>query len=350
MSQNGVKHEEDIKVKTETEFDDEFVDDDDDTGELAFPKPTEADLKYWLVRVPRDLWSGLEGLEKYTMDEPIPLGELWVWPQGNKKDKMRLNIDHKTPGFSMIPKEYDMEMLETSGGPSGPKNTFIFSEKQSGDRPGRPHKAPVKGEDALHKTEGGRIEKPQPRARTIPKHTAFVAKPNAEVICNPCENDEYRRIEDEKARIIKAQQQDLQVEDIKEDDRFNANVSVAFGKAQKTKAPEFKSQRIEEAQLLDMLSRKFAQFKYWPLKALKEETRQPEAYLREVLSKIAVLVKTGQAANTWTLKSSAALAVNYNDEDLDQLEEDSKNAIQADIAPDALSDDEDDDDDMEDVV
>lgn len=71
------------------------------------------------------------------------------------------------------------------------------------------------------------------------------------------------------------------------------------------KPQENKAARIPEDVLLDRLLRAFKEYKYWPLRALKQRTNQPEAYLKETLQKIAYLVKTGQFANNWTLKEEA---------------------------------------------
>jgi transcription initiation factor TFIIF beta subunit-like protein len=81
---NGFKMEEDSKVKLEADQSSILGDEDDyeDTGELQFPK---APTKSWLVRTPKDLWTGLENLK--NLDEKIHLGSLNVWrlPDGTSK-------------------------------------------------------------------------------------------------------------------------------------------------------------------------------------------------------------------------------------------------------------------------
>jgi transcription initiation factor TFIIF subunit beta len=59
---------------------------------------------------------------------------------------------------------------------------------------------------------------------------------------------------------------------------------------------------MPENELLDRLFVCFRRYKYWSMKALKAELQQPEAYLRDVLDKIAVLAKTGTFATQWSLK------------------------------------------------
>jgi transcription initiation factor TFIIF subunit beta len=60
-----------------------------------------------------------------------------------------------------------------------------------------------------------------------------------------------------------------------------------------------KAARIPRNELIDMLHGCFDEYMYWPMKALKARTKQPEAYLKEVLQEIAVLVKGGPFASNW---------------------------------------------------
>lgn len=59
-------------------------------------------------------------------------------------------------------------------------------------------------------------------------------------------------------------------------------------------------------ELMDMLWACFRRYKYWSMKALRAELKQPEAYLREVLDDIADLPKSGKFAMNWTLKPDYA--------------------------------------------
>ena len=60
---------------------------------------------------------------------------------------------------------------------------------------------------------------------------------------------------------------------------------------------------MPENDLLDLLVAKFGQYRFWTLHNLKAKLRQPEAYLKQTLEKIAKNVKVGDMANTWTLKT-----------------------------------------------
>lgn len=67
------------------------------------------------------------------------------------------------------------------------------------------------------------------------------------------------------------------------------------------KGEVLKATRIPKNQLLDLIFDCFRQYQYWSMKALRQRTQQPDSYLRSVLEEVAVLVKTGPFANTYTL-------------------------------------------------
>jgi len=73
--------------------------------------------------------------------------------------------------------------------------------------------------------------------------------------------------------------------------------------AGRRKPEHLRAARIPKNQLLDILFQCFRQYEYWPLKALRKRTDQPEAYLRETLDEIAVLNKSGRFTNLWSLKA-----------------------------------------------
>jgi transcription initiation factor TFIIF subunit beta len=62
---------------------------------------------------------------------------------------------------------------------------------------------------------------------------------------------------------------------------------------------ENKAARIPKNELIDMLHKLFDDFEYWPMREIKQKTKQPEAYLKETLSDIADLVKSGSFASCW---------------------------------------------------
>ena len=57
-------------------------------------------------------------------------------------------------------------------------------------------------------------------------------------------------------------------------------------------------------QLLDELFKAFQERERWSIKALRERTQQPEAYLKEVLSEIAFLHRSGEFNGSWELMAN----------------------------------------------
>ena len=62
--------------------------------------------------------------------------------------------------------------------------------------------------------------------------------------------------------------------------------------------------RMPRNQLLDALFSLFREREQWPIKLLREKTQQPEVYLKEVLSEIATLHRSGEFNGTWELMPS----------------------------------------------
>jgi hypothetical protein len=83
MEMNGVKGEEMVDVKPDPDAPTPHVEEDvyEDTGDLQFPT---ASKKTWLIRVPKDLWTGIERLKD---DDTVSLGSMYVWgmPDGSQK-------------------------------------------------------------------------------------------------------------------------------------------------------------------------------------------------------------------------------------------------------------------------
>ena len=62
--------------------------------------------------------------------------------------------------------------------------------------------------------------------------------------------------------------------------------------------------RIPRNQLLDALFTAFREREHWSVKQLRERTQQPEAYLKEVLSEIAFMHRSGEHNGTWELMAN----------------------------------------------
>jgi transcription initiation factor TFIIF subunit beta len=368
IDSNGIKGDPDVKIKDDPDMSSDSGEEDDkyeDTGELTIPK---SKTRAWLVRMPKDLWSTLAHMKKD--DDEVKLGQVKVWSMKDGGQKVGFSSFSEAPLIKLQVRWYlNSEFSESESGPgkpfefihkeydlniqNPPRNTFFFSEK---DLPG--YKGHVPGR-VFNRSQGrdtrkndGRVGKSRFRGtRTIPKQTAFVAAPEHEVHCTPRENAEWYKLQNRKEDLAKSVRKDLTVTDVgrmldmdRMSDRF-----LRVAEQKKTRPQDLKFSRLESDVLLNLLAQKFKQYKYWSLRRLKEETRQPEAHLRDELSKIAYLVKTGPAANHWTLRSEMAEALNLNPAEFAQA--DGARVKQEDIAPAAanLDDDDDMDEDMEDV-
>lgn len=83
----------------------------------------------------------------------------------------------------------------------------------------------------------------------------------------------------------------------------NWNVYQRGKAAGRKKGPDDKAARIPENELLDIIIEKFSTYRYWSFRNLRAEIRQPEAYLKQTLEKVAKHIRQGDFANTYTLKN-----------------------------------------------
>ncbi|KAF2836589.1 hypothetical protein M501DRAFT_996797 [Patellaria atrata CBS 101060] len=349
---NGVKMEEGASVKLDPDLqsphafaDDE--DEDEDTGELNIPN----DLpQTWLARLPQYLW---EFMSKIGDDEEIQIGHIRVYgPSPNGDQEMKFILDDKYVQQENVPKDYNFKVTNKAS-----YNSFVFSEKdRAGYNPnvfGRGKQNYGSGNAST--TQGGiagvnRVQKPRSRyRRSIPKQTALAARTIHEISCQPVENEAYNAWSVERTRKLLQRKEPLPTEDdrykmTKENRPINDTYYNVFNKSQtggKARPQENKAARIPENELLDMLQRCFTgKFKYWSLKALKQETRQPEAYLKETLQKMAILIKSGPFNGRWTLDEQNQKIANMSLEGMVAPEGDETD----------LNDDDDDDEKMEDVL
>ncbi|KAF8972344.1 transcription initiation factor IIF, beta subunit [Flammula alnicola] len=116
--------------------------------------------------------------------------------------------------------------------------------------------------------------------------------------------------------------------------RLSSGVGVgarnAFGDFIKTKPKPPKGTfermaRIPRNQLLDELFALFRQSPRWSIRPLRDKTQQPEVYLKEVLSEIAFLHKSGEHNGLWELQDAykdSSMKAENDEEDDDEDDED----------------------------
>ena len=74
------------------------------------------------------------------------------------------------------------------------------------------------------------------------------------------------------------------------------------GQGGNRKARKEKAVRVSQEALLDALYKCFRKYRYWSLKALRNELKQPEAYIKQTLEGIATLVRSGDFAMNYVLR------------------------------------------------
>ncbi|KAJ8693154.1 hypothetical protein PTI98_010396 [Pleurotus ostreatus] len=106
--------------------------------------------------------------------------------------------------------------------------------------------------------------------------------------------------------------------------------------------------RMPRNQLLDLIFHLFRETERWGLRPMRERTQQPEVYLKEVLSEVAILHRSGEYNGLWELKE------NFKEDGVKaEAYVNSAAATSGDVTMDNMDDgdddDDDDDDDMEEV-
>lgn len=292
----------------------------DDTDlHIPAPPPPDGDGNVaWLVKVPKYLWEAWDEIARSAPDDGgnVQIGSMLVYdPEpGQDPDKPRTQIK-LTPGVFQhrdLPKTYDLDIKTT-----GYSNTVVFSEKDlpghnssrpfSSARGSKPRGIPPKSE-----RYGGSNNKPGTYRTAIPKQTALAPLIQHVADAAPEQDASYYAHFD---KMYKASQKP------KKSTTFYAavdrtvnssashltkfpgfNISSKPGYRSKKAPPKEKAVRMSEKDLYDALCKCFGEYKYWPLKGLRNKLRQPEAYIKQTLEQIATLVRSGQFAMNYMLK------------------------------------------------
>ncbi|KAL7932629.1 transcription initiation factor IIF, beta subunit domain-containing protein [Trichoderma chlorosporum] len=351
------------------------IDEDDlfeDAGDLDFYDksiPGNTFETLYLARVPKYMWDAwIKLTEKLGDDDEIQIGTLRTWnepqmdtmPDGSPREltKLRMLLTANTPEHQLLPREYDLEILDQDV-----NNSFIFSEE---DLPGFKTKNKARADAAnagiplalLRSRGNANSERPtydrrsrfQPYYRkAIPKKTKIFGKIRYDLRVEP------RNLREEEEllakRIFEAENSKSKLQIISRNKASSiinpgSAGSVSWGgnfikNAPSTAKPKkgeiLKATRIPKNQLLDLIFDCFRQYQYWSMKALRQRTQQPDSYLRQVLEEVAVLNKSGPFANHYCLSEA------YRDKGGNDAKE---------AAAEAMDDDGDDDEgeEMEDVL
>ncbi|MCJ1288316.1 hypothetical protein MMC26_007671 [Xylographa opegraphella] len=296
----------------------------EDAGDLDF---TSSKQHIFLTRLPKFLWTSWSQMDD---DTEIHLGTMRVEGDLDNPKRMSLLLS-STLGISHnVPKEYNMQIQNWT-----PPNTFVFTEKNlpgyvgksristkySQDSASMPFSqvAPRLGFQDRGRLASSKLDKNvkwQPYyKKAIPKKTSLAGKVQMELNCLPVETQEYRELMDQRTRqALTAKRETQLLPGLASSHAGNLlapgtlgapgsfNNFIKTSGTQRGKAQEAKAARMPQNELVDLILDCFKRYNYWPLKSLKAEVNQPEAYLKQTLEKVAHLVRQGTHAMTWQLK------------------------------------------------
>ncbi|KAF2186839.1 hypothetical protein K469DRAFT_570584 [Zopfia rhizophila CBS 207.26] len=315
---NGIKMDSDVKLDPDavTPSGSGYMDDDfyEDTGELTLPS-NGIDKDIWLTRIPKWLYESIAKWDNLAdnadPDEQVIIGEVLAFPKppneqgerkGIAKDKpMRVFLSEQWHQKAQLPRAFELQMT-----PSGQlENTYIFTEKDlPGYKPNSYGKMGSAPNSFAVQDPKARVQKRSKYRKAIPKHTSLLGSTSREYTANPLRTPEFLQFDSSRTRqAIQGANSKTNILDNMNDHTSNQTVQKMFKTfikpAQPTRSQINKAARIPKNELIDLLHQCFDKYAYWPMKTLKKETRQPEAYLKEVLMDIADLVKTGTFASCW---------------------------------------------------
>lgn len=318
MAMNGIKTEGgDHFIKPDPDMEEEEDKYADDEGELQIPASA-GEMNVWLAKLPKWLW---ESWSDMADDEEFEIGKLRVYdkrPEDLARNKIKLVL-HDLPNgqHAKVPKKYDVTVNRQSY-----SNTVIFSEKdQPGFKSWRPNRVFRKEDRQAQREEAYRVNKNKRYSSAIPKQVALAGCVANEVTITAVENEEYRRLTDLRFKEMFAPRRQTNfATGVDRSLHPSIAASAAFatfttaaqsGKPAKKKQTE-KAVRISQEDLIDHMTDCFKRFKYWSLRALKQELHQPESYIKSTIEKIATLVKSGPFSNNYRLNSEYGNLVDFD--------------------------------------
>ncbi|KAJ1667805.1 hypothetical protein IW140_001358 [Coemansia sp. RSA 1813] len=242
---------------------------DDEIGEVNMDK---LDSKVWLVKVPQflaDKW-------KQQDSDGVQIGKIRIYDEPDKSGSRIAIMLQDSPEYSDVPKMYRMQVTNEKV-----RNMLIFSE--------------IRDPNEVIKPTSSQANKAVPIAMSGTVHHECTVTPEY--------TDEYKRIM--RKRILDQHKNSRKVQASSES-HYNRSMLKAnnggFETAQKKAKTDSKLARMDRKDLMSMLFASFEKYPYWSLKGLVEHTRQPTAFLKEVLLEIAKLNKRGPYTGTYSLK------------------------------------------------
>jgi transcription initiation factor TFIIF subunit beta len=280
----------------------------------------------WLARVPPELWQAWsEMYSNAPSEQRLNIGTMRVFTEHPGQPKIELYLDRNVPQTKEMPQTYQLKVHASQY-----NNSVVFSEK---DLPG--HKTQSFGRNRHNAGKSAGVNKydrfnQQPVKRingyssVIPKETALAARIVNEANVIPVEDKDY--YESLKRTLTQAMQPKVNTTihsglikapaPGQANETFSTFTSGTTAAKGKKKVVKDKNVRMEQTALYDAIHRCFSKYKYWSLKALRNELHQPEDYIRKTLESIGTLIRSGDFAMQYVLKPEYAASVHIKDEDV----------------------------------
>lgn len=304
---NGIKEDPDVKMEP-AYMDDEFF---EDTGEMTMPKD-DAARDLWLARIPPWLYeyvSKWDDLAEGSDNDQIQIGEVAAFMTTSGIDKtkpMRVFLNDQFRKKE-LPTAFQLDPTPVSDTLLG--NTYIFTQKNlpgykepNGSNFGQWNRG-IRRSNAVQ-DPNARIAKSKFR-KSVPQQTALIGHAARQYNAIALETREFKEFNMRRIKqAVQGSHDVVNITSTREADLENAkaltNKFASFIQPlTKPKTQQNKAARISRNELIDILHTCFDEFEYWPMKALKNRTKQPEQFLKETLGDIAQLVKSGSFASTW---------------------------------------------------
>jgi len=260
----------------------------------------------WLVKIPKFL------SERWLQQAQLggngaELGTMRVYEDDGRGGPRKIELVlEDVPNLSPVPKTYKLDVRNSAS-----MNLYVFDELAKPEPVASTSKPEPAESSSAYKFDIPRRVRPKVARR--PKLSGVIAH---ECQVSPVLDDNYRAVM--RARQKKASQPKRTIMRVNQDaGTLNRMASGVTTHAQASKFAAFtrsvaKSQgtekftRMPRTELMDALFASFLRYDYWATKTLRQQTKQPEAYLKEILTEIATLMKAGPYVGHWVLKPEYA--------------------------------------------
>lgn len=260
----------------------------------------------WLVKIPKFL------SERWLQQAQLggtgaELGTMRVYEDDGKGGPRKIELVlEDMPDLPPVPKTYKLDVRNSAS-----TNLYVFDELAKPEPVASTSKPEPAECSSAYKFDVPRRVRPKVARR--PKLSGVIAH---ECQVSPVLDANYRAVM--RARQQKASQPKRTIMRVNQDvGTLNRMASGVTTHAQASKFAAFtrsvaKSQgtekftRMPRTELMDALFASFLRYDYWATKTLRQQTKQPEAYLKEILTEIATLMKAGPYVGHWVLKPEYA--------------------------------------------